>query len=149
MFEILNKTHDKASFDCGNEPMNAYLKTMANQHAKKGISLTYVLSNADKICAFFSLTVDVLENHSIKGYPNKIPVVLIGRIGVDKTMQGKGLANVMISEAMHQAKQVSQIVGVAFVVIDAKNERLATYYQNHGFLRMGNTLRLIYPINQI
>lgn len=149
MFEILNKTHDKASFDCGNEPMNAYLKTMANQHAKKGISLTYVLSNASKICAFFSLTVDALENHSIKGYPNKIPVVLIGRIGVDKTMQGKGLANVMISEAMHQAKQVSQIVGVAFVVIDAKNERLATYYQNHGFLRMGDTLRLIYPINQI
>lgn len=56
MFEILNKTHDKASFDCGNEPMNAYLKTMANQHAKKGMSVTHILADNGTIKAFYTLS---------------------------------------------------------------------------------------------
>lgn len=54
MFEPLTKHHDQASFDCGNEPMNAYLKTMANQHAKKGISVTHILADNSTIKAFYT-----------------------------------------------------------------------------------------------
>lgn len=35
-FEYLNAYHNKAVFDCGNDGINHYLKTMANQHHKKG-----------------------------------------------------------------------------------------------------------------
>lgn len=148
VFEILSERHDKASFDCGNELINAYLKTMANQHAKKGISVTHILADGKQIKGFYTLSCGYLEQ-PIKGYPNKTPVVLIGRIGVDNRYQGQRLSQDLVRNALHQIKQSSQTLGIAFAVIDAKTEALAQYYERFGFVRLPNGLRLIYPIHQI
>lgn len=148
--EQLAKHHDKKNFDCGNDEINRYLQTMASQHAKKGISQTHVLANDDTIRGFYTLSVINLDNQQgmIKGYPLFIPAVLIGRVGVALNEQGQGLANQLISHAMNQIKAISHIVGVAFVVIDAKTDKLADYYERLGFIRLLD-LRLVYPVGQI
>lgn len=84
----------------------------------------------------------------IKGYPKTIPVIIIGRIGINKPYQGKGLSQDLIRNAIRQVKAISQMAGVAFAVIDAKTDELARYYQKLGFVPLvGN--RLLYPIHQI
>lgn len=147
-FEILSWHHDRQSFDCGNEPINHYLKTMANQHAKKGISITHILAHSSQIKGFYTLSCGYLEQ-KIKGYPNKTPIVVIGRIGVDYRYQGQRLSQELIRNALQQIKQSSKTLGIAFAVIDAKDDKLAQYYERFGFIRLPNELRLIYPINQI
>lgn len=150
MFEPLNQSHDRASFDCGNEPMNRYLKTMASQHAKKGISATHILADGATIKAFYTLSnTQIINDGLIKGYPNDIPAILLGRIGIDKAYQGQGLLQVVLVDVFAKVKQFKQISGMAFIVIDAKTDQLFNYYQQKvGFLPLvGN--RLVYPINQI
>lgn len=150
MFEPLSQSHDKTNFDCGNEPINQYLKTMASQHAKKGIAKVYALAKNGQVLAFYTLNSTELnnENKAIKGYPAKIPAVLIGRIGVDNTAKGQKLSSIALAHALQTAKQASDLIGITFVVIDAKTDELAHYYQKLGFVPLvGN--RLIYPINQI
>lgn len=150
MFEPLNSSHDRASFDCGNEPMNRYLKTMASQHAKKGISATHILADGATIKAFYTLSnTQIVNDGLIKGYPNDIPAILLGRIGIDKPYQGKGLLQEILFDAFVKVKQFRAVSGMAFIVIDAKTDQLFNYYQQKaGFLPLvGN--RLVYPINQI
>ena len=150
MFEILNKTHDRQSFDCGNEPMNAYPKTMANQHAKKGISVTHILADNHTIKAFYTLSNTHINNDERKlaGYPSEVPAVLIGRIGVNKTYQGQGLLRATLKDAVKNVIQLAKISGIAFVVVDAKTDRLTQFYQSFGFMVLtGN--RLIFPVNRI
>lgn len=148
----LNKQHDKQSFDCGNASINHYLQHLASQHCKKGIAQVHTLADGETIQAFYTLSAISLDNTqgAIKGYPKQIPAVLIGRLGVAISEQGKGLANQLISHAMHQAKSIRTMAGVAFVAIDAKTETLAEYYAKLGFIRLvSNPLRLVYPVSQI
>jgi hypothetical protein len=42
------KRHDRANFDCGEEPRNRYLKTLATQHRSKGIATTFVLVDSER-----------------------------------------------------------------------------------------------------
>lgn len=151
MFELLNSTHDRTAFDCGNVQINQYLQTMASQHHKKGIASVHVLVNGEQIKAFFTLSAISLDNtnNAIKGYPKQIPAVLIGRLGVDVAYQGQQLGDLLLSEALRFAKEIKKMAGVAFVVIDAKNESLANYYQKKGFYRFANSLKLFYPVNNV
>lgn len=41
--EPLNRNHDRASFDCGNEVLNTCLQNTARQHAERNLSRTFVL----------------------------------------------------------------------------------------------------------
>lgn len=149
MFEPLSKFHDRTTFDCGHEAMNAYLRTMANQHAKKGISITHILAENGMIKAFYTLSnMQITNNHMIKGYPNDIPAILIGRIAINKPYQGQGLLKEVFISAFTHIKKMAQVSGIAFIVIDAKTEQLAQYYQSLGFVPLVGH-RLIYAVNKI
>lgn len=142
-FERLNKNHDKKSFDCNHPDINAYLKTIANQHIKKNIAQIHVLIDKNKpstIIGFYTLSAIDVEL-SLKGYPNKIPAMLIGRIGVDKSYQGQGFSKILLSHALNKIKTLSFDAGIAFAIIDAKDDNLATYYERLGFIRTNTPLR--------
>ncbi|UNU73643.1 GNAT family N-acetyltransferase [Moraxella nasovis] len=150
MFVLLDKSHDRQAFDCGNEAINRYLKTMANQHAKKNIAKTHVLSDGAKIQAFYTLSNAHFDNDGIiKGYPRQIPIITIGRIGVSRDYQGQGLSKKAIRHALEKIKALSTDTGITFAMIDAKNEALASYYERLGFIRINNGLKLAYPVSQI
>lgn len=143
--ERLAKNHDRQNFDCGQDDINRYLKNFANQHTKKNIAKIHILideNNPNKIIGFYSLSNTELIM-KIKGYPNKIPAILIGKIGVDKAFQGQGLSKVLLSHALNKIKELSLDTGIAFVIIDAKTDDLAKYYQRFGFLPTDIPYRLI------
>lgn len=147
-FEPLAKHHDRASFDCGNEIINQYLKTMANQHAKKGISITHILADGNRIKAFYTLSNTQITDHQLKGYPAQIPAILIGRIGIDKQYQGQGLFKAIFAHAFMGIEKFSKFSGMAFIVIDPKTNELNQYYQSLGFIPFDDN-RLIFPISNL
>jgi hypothetical protein len=46
--ELNARPHDRPGFDCGVEPLNRYLKTLAAQHRSKGIATSFVLIQTDQ-----------------------------------------------------------------------------------------------------
>lgn len=150
-FERLAKNHDRQNFDCGQDEINTYIKNFANQHTKKNIAKIHILideNNPNQIIGFYSLSNTELVM-KIKGYPNKIPAILIGKIGVDKQFQGQGLSKVLLSHALDKVKTLGLDTGIAFVIIDAKTDELANYYQRFGFLPTNIPHRLIMSIKTI
>ncbi|UNU72814.1 GNAT family N-acetyltransferase [Moraxella nasovis] len=136
VFKKLDKHHDKQSFDCGQDEINAYLKTLAGQHIKKNIAKVHVLTNINNpnhIIGFYTLSNTELIM-KVKGYPNKIPAILIGKMGVDKAFQGQGFSKLLLSHALNKIKLLSNDTGIAFAIIDAKNHELANYDERFGFL---------------
>lgn len=148
LFEKLSTHHDRANFDCGNDKINTYLHKFAKQHTKKGIAKVHILADNKTIIGFYTLSNAELTL-SIQGYPNKIPAMLIGKMGVDKHYQGQGLSKVLLSHALNKIKWLSDETGIAFVIIDAKDEGLATYYQTFGFTPTTQPLRLIMAVKEI
>jgi GNAT superfamily N-acetyltransferase len=77
-------------------------------------------------------------------YPT-VPAIRLGRLAVDRAFQGQGLGGALLVDALQRASR-SEIAAHALIV-DAKDEAAARFYQHHGFLALPDTpLVLFLPI---
>ena len=155
--EVLQVHHQKKSFNCGQDDLNKFIKQYASQHQKSGTSKAYVAIDDDaQVRGFYYLSstsigfdrVDTVLAKRLLRYP--LPCVVVGRFAVDQATQGQGVGKVLLAHALKQVLKVTQIIGVNFVVIPAKDQKAMEFYQWFGFISLtSNPLTLIYPVNEI
>ncbi|MDJ0533552.1 MAG: GNAT family N-acetyltransferase [Xenococcaceae cyanobacterium MO_207.B15] len=159
IIELLDKTHNRSDFDCGNEYLNRYLQQTARQHNQKGISRTFALtdaaSNPKIIIGFFTLSLCEVRSQKLppslaKKYPLTVPGVKLARLAVDKNWQGKGIGKILIIEAMNRAVIIADNAGVIGLFVDAKDEKAKNYYTRYGFVSLeDNPLEMFLPLATI
>jgi ribosomal protein S18 acetylase RimI-like enzyme len=77
-------------------------------------------------------------------YPT-VPAVRMGRLAVDQAFKGQGLGGALLADALERAAR-SKIAAFALMV-DAKDEAAAAFYQHHGFIALpDSTLTLFLPL---
>lgn len=138
--QSLSSTHNCKGFDCGTPPLNEWLVTMAGQQQKKNIARTFVLVDVaapETILGFYSLAVSEVSRDGLpnpKKFPNRVPVVRLGRFATLKTFQRKGLGGQLLLNALEKVGELSLNAGIAAIVVDAKDTDAAKYYQKYGFV---------------
>jgi predicted GNAT family N-acyltransferase len=133
--------HNRTTFDCGDEALNNYLKTLSGQHNKKHLSRTFVLTECScesSILGYFSLaltqvSLDQLPEQLHKKYPQGVKAALLGRLAINKSDQGKGLGAVLLIDAVLKAYNASLIVPTPMLVVDAKDQKAKSFYLHYGF----------------
>jgi GNAT superfamily N-acetyltransferase len=65
------------------------------------------------------------------GYP--VPVILLARLAVDRTEQGKGLGAALLKDAILRAASAADIVGCRALLVHAKDKQAQAFYQRFGF----------------
>lgn len=130
-------------FDCGDEPLNNYLKRHAwlNQQ-KNSIGVTHVAVDEGAprvVLGYFTLATasvphDAFPKKYSRGLPRyDLPLVLLARLAVDRRFSGKGLGHALISEAFKIALRVADDVGCRCIITDAYPERMG-WYARYGFV---------------
>ncbi len=156
--ELLEQSHDREAFDCGNEALNQFLRQTARQHIQKGISRTFVLINTEQpktILGFFTLSVCEVRAEKIspklaKKYPSSVPGVRLARLAVVSAWQRQGLGEILLVEAMQRTLAIAENVGIIGLFVDAKNEAVKGYYERYGFVSLEDTpLQLFLPLSTI
>jgi len=103
--ELDPKRHARAGFDCGVEPLNRYLRTLAAQHRTKGIATSFVLVDTSApatILGYYSLSAASLAFERLAdvdriGLPNyPIPAVRIGRLAISAALRGQRLGELLL-----------------------------------------------------
>ena len=78
---------------------------------------------------------DALPEDLAKGLPTiDIPVVLLGRLAVDRSVQGQGLGEYLLIDALRRATHVSEHIGTRAVEVHALDEAARRFYLKHGFV---------------
>jgi len=152
----LAKSHDRAAFDCGDPDLNLYLQKYARQNHESGGAKCFVAAPAAapaRILGFYTLSPASLEYARTPALAKKglarydVPVFRLGRLAVDKTAQGRGLGGALLLRAADRCIRVAQDVGGVALLIDAKNDRAARWYEGYGALRLDDTpLSLVLPL---
>lgn len=154
-FQALHDSHDTAGFTCGVAALDQWLRSVARQHISKGISRTFCAVDADastQILGYYSLTVaeidtDKLPKDVARKLPRRAPLVLIGRLATALTMRGQGLGSMLVIDAFRRIVEVSNNVGVTLIMVDAKDDQAASFYQHYGFVPLPDApLRLVLPV---
>ena len=146
-FEELNKsTHDRDSFDCGEEELNTFIKTQAAKHMQAGISRTMVLPNTVPlpnrkypICSFYSIAPSSIDRKSLppklaKKLPRyPIPVFLLAQLVVHKEFHGGGLGKVSLSKALKYLWEINAHMRAYAIVVDCLTDSAQSFYTKYGF----------------
>jgi predicted N-acetyltransferase YhbS len=153
-FELLDaKKHDRSSFDCGVNALNVYLQQFANQDQKRGLAKIYVLAEQVEIIGYYSLSAhsvatDNLPEKSKLGVYQEVPFLLLGRLAVAKKHQKQGFGDTLIFHAFKNTAEIAEKIGVQGMIVDAKDETAARFYEGFGFKRLqGSVNRLMLPFS--
>jgi len=151
----IGKHHDRKRFDCGNPDLNTYLSRFARQNHDRGAAKTFVAvteSDPATILGYYSLSPASLDfartpevaRRGLGRY--EVPGFRLGRLAVGLPMQGRGLGGQLLVAAIQRCMAAAQQVGGVGILIDAKNDRVARWYEGYGAVRLDDApLSLVLP----
>jgi GNAT superfamily N-acetyltransferase len=139
--EPLSPGHALEVFDCGISSLNVWLIEHARQAAAGGSARAFVLidQEADRVAGYYALAAAAVSHdeataHARRGQPrHPIPAVLLARLAVEKSLQGRGLGAWLLQDAMRRALSASDAVGMRVMLVHALDDRARAFYERWGF----------------
>ncbi len=161
-FEIhpLDSSFNRDQFDCGTDLLNKFLKSHARQNQDKGVSRTFVATEAGdkkkRVLGFYTQSMAQVDLSSFpegiqKRLPrHPVPAAHVGRLAVDVTTRGQGLGKFLVVDALRRVKAVCGQIGVYAVIVDAKDQAAKDFYLKLGFTpSLADPMTLFYPVASI
>jgi GNAT superfamily N-acetyltransferase len=75
----------------------------------------------------------VATGRSRRNMPDPIPVVLLGRLAVDRAFQGQGVGADLLRDAVLRVISAADAIGVRAILVHAVSEEAKAFYERHGF----------------
>ncbi len=135
----LTRSHATEAFDCGAKPLNAFLKRHALVNQSAGAAQTYVAAVGDHVVGYYSLSAASVEYGDAperlrKGLArHPVPVMLLARLAVDRTWQGRGLGAALLLDALRRTVAAADILGIRAIMVHAKDEAARRFYEHFDF----------------
>jgi GNAT superfamily N-acetyltransferase len=157
--EPIHKKHDREAFDCGEEALNDFLHRYARKSHEMGGAKTFLaIDNSDNktILGYYSLTPAAVSYARTPEAARRglgrhdVPGFRLARLAVDRGFQGQGIGGQLLLVAGRRCLLAAAEVGGVVLVIDAKNERVASWYASYGAMPLLDApLSLLLPLATI
>jgi GNAT superfamily N-acetyltransferase len=136
--EPLAATHVLESFDSGEPSLDQWLKRRALKNQASGASRTFVVTEDASVVGYYALAsgavdIDAASGRFRRNMPDPIPVIVLARLAVDRSWQGKGLARALMRDAGERVAQAADVIGIRGVIAHALNEDAHRFYLALGF----------------
>lgn len=158
--EPLNRAlHDRAAFWSGEPRIDTYLQNRAAGLMDVEGTVVWVacLDDTPEIVGFYAMNAHAIDAGAIpkplrRKLPTQHPIgaTFLSNMGTSREFQGRGIGSLLLADAFANAAHAADIVGSAFVVLDALNERAAALYRRPGFIDLPDPPgRMVIPMKQV
>ena len=136
--EPMTKLHTVNRFSCGVDSLDAWLKRRALQNQTSGASRTFVVCQGKNVIAYYALAAGAICASEAVGslrrnMPDPVPVVLLGRLAIDRRLQGQKLGRALVRDAGHRILQAAEAIGIRGVITHALTPAAKSFYERVGF----------------
>jgi GNAT superfamily N-acetyltransferase len=136
--EPLSDLHELAEFSSGVVSLDDWLKRRARANQISGASRSFVVAEDNKVLGFYALASGGIAITSSVGrfrrnMPDPIPVVVLGRLAIDQSFQGKGLGRALFRDCALRVAQAADTIGIRGIVVPAISEEAKAFYTALGF----------------
>jgi GNAT superfamily N-acetyltransferase len=134
----LSDSHDIETFDSGVASLDDWLRRRARGNQASGASRVFVVAEGGKVVAYYALASGSIALTEAGGgfrrnMPDPIPVVVLGRLALDRNYQGKGIGRALVKDAWLRVLAASDAIGVRGVVVHAISDAARAFYLAVGF----------------
>lgn len=139
-FDQFNPSKDERSaFECGNELLTTWLRSYAGQSMATRDAVTYLLHEQREILGYFTLSAGSVSRHQAgagriaKRAPEPIPMILLGRMAVHSSYQGRGFGAELVRQALRRAASSAFQIGARGLLVHAIESEAQSFYRHLGF----------------
>lgn len=131
--------HELVNFDSGEPSLDEWLKQRVFKNQASGASRCFVLANNKRVIGYYTLSAGAISRESTpklmrRNMPNPLPVVLLGRLAINRHYHNKGLGSALLRDAMLRVVNISGNAGVFAILVHALSEQAKRYYISRGFI---------------
>ncbi len=157
--EPVARSHDREGFDCGDDALNGFLRQHARRSHERGGSKTFLAiddTDGRTIFGFYSVSpasiayarTPMLVRRGLARH--EVPAFRLARLAVALPCQGRGLGGQLLLAAGRRCLLAATEVGGVALLIDAKNERAASWYASYGAVPLLDApLALLLPLGTL
>lgn len=136
--EPLAEIHELNDFFSGVTSLDDWLKRRARANQVSGASRTYVVADGRKVVGYYAVASGAIATADSVGrfrrnMPDPIPVVVLGRLAVDRSQQGRGLGRALFRDCAMRVAQAADMIGIRGIVVHAISDQAKVFYQALGF----------------
>ena len=155
---ILDKTHNRKSFECEEKLLSDYIQKQLSQDIKRRLAICFVAADSNNnVVGYYTLTSESLGIESIpEKYLKRVPknynapVILLGRLARYIKEKGTGIGEHLLLDALFRSFTLSEeSIGAMAVVVDPINEFAVRFYEKYGFERLPDSEKMFLPMNTI
>ena len=135
--QLLTAEHLLGEFDSGIPSLDDWLRRRALLNQAKGASRTYVLSDTGRVVGFYALAASAVSSGDAPGrfernMPDPIPVVVLGRLAIAHSHQGRGLGRALFQDAAQRVVHASDAIGIRGLLVHAISDEAKSFYMSLG-----------------
>jgi len=136
--EPLRRDHQLDAFDSGVTSLDHWLKRRALANEAGGASRSFVACAGGRVIGYYSLAAasvvhDVATPRARRNMPDPVPAVVLARLAVDRSMQGKGVGASLLQDAVLRVAAAADSIGVRVLLVHALSEDAKRFYLKFGF----------------
>jgi GNAT superfamily N-acetyltransferase len=137
---LLSVDHKLENFESGESSLDDWLKKRAVKNNVSGASRCFVIANKDKeVIGYYCLSAGAIVRDSApkamqRNMPGCLPVLILGRLAIDKKYHNQGLGSALLRDAMMRSVTIAKDVGVFAVLIHSLTEQAKRFYLSRGFV---------------
>ena len=136
--EHLTPAHDLSAFDSGVPELDEWLRRRARANEETGASRTYVVCARGRVLGYYALANGGVAQAGATGrvrrnMPDPVPVMVLGRLAVDRAYQGRGIGRGLLRDAVVRTLQAAEIGGIRAILVHAISEDAKHFYESSGF----------------
>jgi GNAT superfamily N-acetyltransferase len=156
--ERLDRSHQRGEFCCGKDSLDEFLRTLVSQYEKRNLGRTFIAvrPGEKRVYGYYTLASGSVSFLNLPAATAKrlprhpIPVVLLARLAVDRSVRGQRLGELLLIDALRRCLDLTRTLGIHAVEVDAIDQEAKGFYMKYGFVPLlDDELHLYLPIATI
>ncbi len=133
------RRHDREQFDSGEPVLDEWLRRYAGQNRRRDTAATWVIADANNVVvAYASIAMTGIDRSAapetlVKGAPDPVPALLLGRLAVDHRYSRLGIGTTLVAHVLATALDLNEKAACRAVVVTALTDKARTGWERLGF----------------
>lgn len=136
--ERLTNAHDLSAFSSTEASLNDWLRRHALASEGRTARTYVVCVGKRRVVGYYALANGAVQRNVAtskvrRNAPDPVPVMVLGRLAVDRDREGRGIGKAMLRDAILRTLAAAEIAGVRAILVHAISERAKRFYLGFGF----------------
>jgi hypothetical protein len=133
----ITQAHDVSTFSSGDLSFDSWLKNCCLSSSTSASAHTFASTYRSRVVGYYTVSVAVVavvDPAFVVGATDCIPVVVLNRLAVDKTFQGRGLGRALFRDCAMRVSRAGDTVGAKGLLAYAVSERRKRFCSSVGLV---------------